>query len=262
MSFLDKLERKYGRYSIKNLMVGIVLVNIFVYILRQISGINLSEILIFNRDKILDGEVWRLVTFIFALENEGLISFALGTYFSYMSGLNLELEWGSFRFNFYYLVGMITTIIIGFITGFEINGYYINLSLFLAFAKLFPNVELLLMYIIPIKVKYLGMLNWVIIILSLIGARSLMEILVKVIPLINYFIFFGKDNFFDFKYKTSHGFRKRDFKRKVKPNLFNHQCEICKITDKDDNNMEFRYCTKCSDVKCYCKNHINNHEHI
>lgn len=261
MNILNKLERKYGKYGIENLIVGIVLINIFVYILTTYVGQDISELLIFNREKILKGEVWRLVTFIFASEKTNFISFGLGCYFTYMSGMYLELEWGKFRFTFYYLVGIITTLVMGFITGYEINGYYINLSLFLAFAKLFPNYQLLLMYLIPVKVKYIAFVNWIIILLNIIGSSSYMEVLVKIIPLINYFIFFGKSKAEDIRFETKHGFRKREFKRKVKSANFKQQCEVCKITDLDDKDMEFRYCSKCSEPKCYCRDHIKNHEH-
>jgi len=261
MEFLDKIERKYRKYSIHNLMLTIIIGTLFVYIMQMLLDINISSILAFNADRMLKGEIWRVITFIFVPSNSSPIFFILSLYFYYLAGSSLENEWGSFKFNIYYLVGIIATIIVGFITGFTLDGSYINLSLFLAFAKLFPNYELLIMMIIPVKVKYLGMLNWAIILFNLISVKSIMGALVLLIPLVNYFIFFGKSNITTGKRRANSINRKREFQKKIKIKDYNHKCTVCGVTDKNSIHLTFRYCSKCSNAKCYCSEHINNHIH-
>lgn len=261
MSILDKLERKYRKYSIKNLMIIIIIGNLFVYLMSSFANINLINILLFDSSKILQGEIWRLITFIFVPDIMSPIFLILSLYFYYLAGNSLENEWGSFKFNIYYFVGILATIIVGFITGATLDGTYINLSLFLAFAKLFPNYELLIMMIIPVKVKYLGMINWAFIILNIISVKSIMGLLIVLIPLINYFIFFLKNNILTSKRKAVNINRKREFKKRIIIKEYNHKCKVCGITDKDDKKMTFRYCSKCKEPQCYCSEHINNHNH-
>ncbi|MGG7058780.1 rhomboid family intramembrane serine protease [Clostridium tertium] len=262
MNWLNKLERKIGKFYIRNLMLIIIFGTALVYGFTLLSGDNtLINNIELVPSRVMEGEVWRLVTFIFVPTSSGIISFMFSMYFYYLAGTGLEHEWGEFKFNLYYLIGMLATIVLSMITGGTATGTYINLSLFLAFARIYPNFEILLFYIIPIKVKYLAIFNWVIIGFNFLFAGSFAERILILIPIINFFIFFGKDIFTGTKSGAVNYKRQQKFKSQVRQREILHKCEICGITEKDDPKMEFRYCSKCSGKKCYCINHIRNHEH-
>ncbi|VYU00059.1 hypothetical protein [Clostridium tertium] len=265
MNWLNKLERKIGRFYIKNLMLIIIAGTILVYAFSMMApDSNLINNIILDPSKVMEGEVWRLVTFIFVPSSLNIISFIFGLYFNYLAGTGLENEWGEFKFNFYYFVGMITTIIVSMITGVSATGSYINMSLFLAFAMIYPNFQVLLFYIIPVKVKYLAILDWVFIGLRFIGFLSIFSIggmLITLVPVLNFFIFFGKQLVTGTRSNATNFKRQQKFKSQVRPLEVLHRCVVCGITEADDPKMEFRYCSKCSGKQCYCINHIRDHEH-
>ncbi|WP_300381557.1 rhomboid family intramembrane serine protease [Clostridium sp.] len=263
MKVLNKLERKYGDIYIPNLMALIIAGNIMVYVLNYaIPDIRIIDILYLNKELVLRGEIWRLITFIFVPSLTSPFWFIIGMYFSYMVGTSLERLWGEFKFNIYYFIGILTTIVISFITGTDfLTGEGINMSLFLAFARIFPNYELLIFYIIPVKVKYFAIFYWIILIIKLIGSGSLITALIILLPVINFLIFFGKEVFEEFVFKKKVVGRRKKFEKSSRVVENEHKCFICGITEKDDKEMEFRYCSKCKGRKCYCENHIRNHEH-
>lgn len=198
MKWINKLERKYRRYAISNLMTYIIALNAAVYVINLlIPQSNLYAKLALNPAMILRGEIWRLITFLFLPPSSSPIFIVFVLYFYYLVGSNLEYQWGSFRFNIYYLIGVLSTIAASFIsyaiTGFGlVSPEHLNLSLFLAFAHLFPYFEVLLFFFIPIKVKYLAWFNWAFIVFALIF-RPLPMKLAAIASVVNYFIFFGSD---------------------------------------------------------------------
>lgn len=214
MKLSNKLERKLGRYAISNLMYYIIGITIAVYLIEYILNISLTYYLAFIPSLIIQGQIWRIITFIFIPPASSILTIAFVMYFYYMMGSTLEYEWGSFKFNIYYLFGIIGTIIAAFITGSG-TSIYLNMSLFLAFAYLFPNVEILLFFMIPVKVKYLAYLDWIFFIFSLIfGTMSSRA--AAIASLINFFIFFGGD-FVDYiKYQRKYSNTRRNFKREMK----------------------------------------------
>ena len=259
MSFLDKLERKFGKFAIKNLMLYIVALNGFIYVLSYFDTTGtLFSRLVLSPYMIMKGEFWRLFTFILvppASTSAFFMIFVL--YFYYLEGTGLEQEWGSFKFNLYYLIGILTTIAASFISqGSVMTAEFLNLSLFLAFARIYPDYEILLFFFIPVKVKYLGYINWAFLILSFV-VGSVSTKLAIFAALLNYFIFFGKDLVMRRKsYK-----RKSAFNNAIPKKKYMHKCCVCGITELDDPNMDFRYCSKCSGSREYCSNHLFTHEH-
>ena len=214
MKWLNKLERKLGRLAIQNLMLYIVFGMAAVYLLNVAMGFNAYGLLSFNPALIMRGEIWRLFTFIFIPPQSSPIFIILALYFYYMIGNTLEYQWGSFKFNMYYLFGIVGTIIAGLIAGHTGNTY-LNLSLFLAFAYLFPDVEVRLFFIIPIKVKWLAYLDWFLFIVTIITG-TLPAKLAAIAALINFFIFFGEDLINYFKNKRRYGSVQRNFKREMR----------------------------------------------
>ena len=196
---LDKMQRRFGRFRIENLMFYIVLTMGAVFIIdycMMFSPVNfsLSSYLYFDRNAILSGQIWRVITFIFMPVGSNVLFFMFSLYFYWLIGSALESEWGIFKFNVFYLFGVIGSIIFGFITGYATN-YYLNLSLFLAFAMLYPDHTISLFMIIPVKIKYIEILDCVYLgYLFIIGSWQNKAALV--IALVNLIIFFG-DNFID-----------------------------------------------------------------
>ena len=161
MRWYDKLERKLGRFAIPNLMLYIVFLNLAVFIITYLTDLNLYFFLILDPASVMNGEIWRLFTYIFIPpETSHPLFMGFVLYLYYLIGNSLEHEWGTFKFNLFYFLGMLGTTLCAFITGLPVTPHYINLSLFLAFAKIYPDFELLLFFFLPVKVKYLAIINW------------------------------------------------------------------------------------------------------
>jgi len=214
MKWLNKLERKFGRYAIPNLIYYIIGITMAVYIVQYTLNISAYSYLAFMPNLIMRGQVWRIITFIFIPPASSIITIAFVMYFYYLMGTTLENEWGTFKFNIYYLFGMIGTIIAAFLSGAG-TSVYLNLSLFLAFAYLFPDIEILLFFILPVKVKWIAYLDWVYFIFSLIFGTMSSRI-AAIASLINFFIFFGDDFINYIKDQRKYGATRRNFKREMK----------------------------------------------
>lgn len=262
MKWIDKLERKFGHLGIPNLIAYIIGLNAFVYFLGYTDPTGFFESKLYlDPYLVLQGEVWRLITFIFIPPATSLFWIVFVLYFYYMIGTALEHEWGTFRFNLYYLLGILGTILAAFVTGSGATANYIHSSLFLAFATLYPNYEILLFFILPVKIKYLAYLNW-----AFIGYTVLfLPIPLKVIALvsiINYFIFFSEDILYYIKNRRRVYHNRKRFHSQLTKDFIMHRCTICGITEKDDPNMDFRYCSACEGDYEYCRDHLHTHEHI
>lgn len=268
-SWLNRFCYKHPKLGIPHLMNYIVIGTVFVYLLDLFSQHYLYPLLLFSPELILHGQVWRLITFIFIPLNSNLFFLAISLYFYWMIGSTLEREWGSVKFTLFYFMGVLLNALLGFVTGYATMDY-VNLSMFFAFATLYPETRFLVFFIIPVKVKWLAWIDAALfagsILLYLIRGQFLLA-LIPVVAILNYFLFFAGDFsalFRRVRYKASPqtiNFKKAQKKaRETKGYL--HKCAVCGITDADDPNMEFRYCSKCNGYYCYCMNHINNHVHI
>jgi membrane associated rhomboid family serine protease len=265
MNWIDKLERKYGKYAISGLMKYITIITAAVFLMRMFdtSGVFYSKIIL-DPAKVAQGQVWRLFTYIFIPPSTSAIWSLFALYFYYMIGTNLEREWGSFRFNLYYLIGMIGTTIAVYIAGGHGTSTYLNLSLFLAFAYIYPDFEVLIYFILPVKMKYLGWINWIFIGFTVITNPNLVDKIAALASVLNFFVFFGPGMLKGGNRKRQTYSRRRDFNTSKKAASVGlvQKCEICGVTHAENPNMEFRYCSKCEGRHCYCMDHIKDHEHI
>lgn len=195
MRWLYKLEYKYGRYYIRNLM-GIIVAGMVGVYLFSMMNIPLASYMAFDRNAILQGQVWRIITFIFIPPATDSLWLLISLYFYYMMGNLLESHWGGFKLNIYYLFGILGAIAAGFIVRFGSNTY-LNLSLFLAFATIAPDAEFRLFFILPVKAKWLAIAYAVLLVVPLVGTfvqsptLGLYSLVSLVFSLVNYFIFFG-----------------------------------------------------------------------
>jgi hypothetical protein len=259
MALLDKLDKKFRHVGIPHVTLYLVFGQSLVYVLSLSGKVDLTRIALIPV-KVLEGEVWRLFTFLFMppLTHPIFIVFAL--YLFYLMGTALENHWGVFRYNIFLLIVYIATVAVSFITPFSpSSNIFIGGSVFLAFAFLNPDFELALFFILPIKIKWLALLTWIGYFFQIAFGTWTSRLLVLA-SISNFLIFFGKDIFLLMR---SHRWRMgRKVRKFATQNNPVHCCTICGITDKDDPTMEFRYCTKCAGTLCYCRDHIRNHEHI
>ena len=193
--WLNKLERRYGKYAIPDLMLYVTLTMGLVFLFDLFVSRNpnntfsLVSMLEFDRGLILKGQIWRVITFL-VIPNTGSILFAaLELYFFWMLGTGLERQWGAFRFNIYFFLGAVGCIIAGFITGNATNVYH-YMSIFLAFAIVYPDYEILLFFIIPVKMKWLGIVDGILLTLLFISGNWNVRLFI-ILSLINLVLFFG-----------------------------------------------------------------------
>ena len=190
MNLLNKLERKIGRLAIPHLMFfvcgGMLIVFLTDYLLPQAG---LGGLLALDMAKVAQGEVWRLITFIFSPVDTSPLWILFSLYFYCMIGEALEREWGTFRFCLFYLTGMIGAILAALLTGYGFNAY-LNLSLFLAFAFFYPDFQLMLFFFVPIKVKYLAVFDIVLTVYSLVVGSWSVRVSI-VFSLLNVVLYFG-----------------------------------------------------------------------
>ena len=285
VTWLDRFCAKHPRFGIPNLMLYIAIGNVAIGLIDNFSAYPLSYSLFFLRDAIFQGEIWRLVTFIivpitgdfgilnFSIPGTSFFMTVLSAYFYYWVGSMLEREWGTAKLNLFFFTGVLLNIIFGLVLGVA-SIAYVNLSMFFAFAVLFPDMVILFMFVLPVKVKWLALIDAAFFVWNIF--RNLMQglwvfALMPVVAILNFFLFFWPD----FRYlfdkakrranPTVINFKKaqKQAKKKAKETGgYTHKCAVCGITDADDPNMEFRYCSKCDGYYCYCRDHINNHVHI
>lgn len=263
MKLLNALERKLGRFAIKGLMTYIVGLNglVFILALSDRSGAAIS-MLRFNSSLIAQGQWWRLFTFVIIPPTFSPLWLFFTLYFYHMIGQALEQEWGIFRFNLYYLIGVGATAVTALVFHTEATITYVNLSLFLAFARLFPDFQLLLFFILPVKIKYLAWFNWFYIGYTILFQPFLSLKIAAATAILNYFIFFGKEIQSNTRHRRHVYQNRQRFSSQVGQNKPIHECVICHRTEKDDPNLEFRYCAECEGDYEYCMEHLHSHQHI
>lgn len=268
MNKFDRFCYKNEHWGVKNLMLLIVACTALVYVAGQLRP-DILPYLYFMPDRIFAGEVWRIFTFIFVPPSYNLFYTAIGLYFYYFVGNMLEAEWGRLKFNIFYLTGMLATIAYCLLTGSAANAVYINLSMYFAYATLYPENRILLFFIIPVKIKYVAMATAVFfILLPLLSWPFTLANLLPFVALANYFLYFHKFflNLFKrnrYQQKNVTQFRQevRRTKQKAAHQGYTHKCAACDITNVDSPTTEFRYCSLCAHYECYCAQHIFTHEH-
>ena len=286
MSFLYKLQRRFGKYAVKGLTKYIIIAYIAGYILEIIgtySGSGLQYYLTLMPGQIMHGQVWRLFTWVLTPPSSLGVFTIIMLIVYYQLGTVLEKVWGDFFYNLFIFFGLLCTVIGAFLiyylgdtkiidlTGGTIfSTYYVSLSIFLGFAMTFPNQQMLLFFIIPIKIKYLAILDAAYLLYQIVRI-SYWEIRIQIICSMASVIVLALLRLSSGRkrsHRTNNTARKPEFKRVVSPGTASaakkgclHKCYICGQTEADNPELEFRYCSKCSGNKEYCSNHLFTHEH-
>lgn len=279
---MERFALSHPRFGIPNLMRYIVAGNVIVFFLLRLTRFAALDFLAFHWGRVLHGEIWRLATFIFVPDSSNPFTLILSLYFMYFIGTMLEQEWGTPKFNLFYLSGVVLTILTGIISYYAFGGgtllgtYYVGMSMFLAFAALYPDARLMLMYIIPVKAKWLAIADLVLFAVDMLGslfAGNILGALLPVVALLNVLVFFWCE-IVDLadrqrglsRHRNSHQtlqFKSaaRQQKKKEAQRGYRYKCEVCGRTDTEWPDLEFRYCSKCEGYHCYCQDHIFAHEH-
>lgn len=284
MKFIDKLERKFGRFGIPNLTIYMIVCYVIGYALMIVNP-GILNWLSLEPAYILRGQVWRLVTWVlYPPSTSGVLWFAIAVlFFYYPIGTSLERTIGTFKYTLYILSGVIFTILGAFILYFLLGGnvlvgnvfstYYISLSTVLAYAMCYPDMQVLLMFIIPVKMKWMAIFYVVIVVYEMIQyimAGAWYLVIPIVASLLNFIIFyFGTKDFSRYNPKEVH--RRNEFRRAMEPqgrmksgsgSVTKHKCAICGRTELDDPNLEFRFCSRCNGNYEYCQDHLFTHTHV
>ena len=259
--WLDKLEKKIGKYCIKNLMLYIIAMNGAVFVLSLLlPDLRLLSRMVLVPSLVMKGEVWRLITFLFIPATFNPVWILLSLYFYYMIGSALEREWGAFRFNVYYLVGVLCTIAGAFLGGTG-TSVYLNLSLIFAFPYLFPNYQMMIFFFFPVKIKYLALLYAGLLVYT--SVYSPLSGLITILgSAVNFLLFFWKDIYYRLRLNRKAYMNRQEFKSKIPKIYVMHRCAICGKTDVEDRHMDFRYCVDCDGDYEYCMDHLYDHEHV
>ncbi|NLL80287.1 MAG: rhomboid family intramembrane serine protease [Clostridiales bacterium] len=289
-NWINKLERKWGKYALQNLSLYLLICYAFGYLISMVNPSFISYLTL-NPYMILHGQVWRLVTWILVPPYSFDLLVIITLLFYYSIGTTLERTWGTFRYNLYLFSGMLFTILGSFIVmGFlyvvdaqaismvgadvyfstqfmgkvfhAFSTYYVNMSIFLAFAVTFPDVQVLLMFIIPVRMKWMGIAYGAWLVLQVISGNFVIRVVIAA-SLLNFVVFFlSTRNMMRVSPKQIK--RRQDFKREVRQatGVTKHKCAICGRTEKDDPTLEFRFCSKCEGNYEYCQEHLFTHEHV
>ena len=283
MNFLNKMERKIGKYAIPNLMIYLIAAYCIGFVIYTVNP-NFMLMLTLSPYHILHGQVWRLITWILMPTDTRVFSLLIMALLYYQLGSALERSWGTFRFNVYIFGGMLFTVIgafilygiyaaagtgsletISLISSLTFTTNYINLTIFLAFAVMYPEMQILLFFIIPVKMKWMAVVYAVLIAINLIltswGGR-----IAIIMSILNFLIFFlSTRNYRRVSPKEIH--RKQVFKAQMREPrrgsmVTKHKCAVCGRTELDDPNLEFRFCSKCAGNYEYCQDHLFTHTHV
>lgn len=280
--FVKNLEKKFGRYAIPDL------INYFIifYVASTIISLFMPGLyygyLALDFEKIMHGQIWRLFTFILAPEimSGGFLGTGMSIFFFiikiniyYLFGHSLENMWGAFRFNLYFIGGIVLTILaelILFLTTGQSAYYggmnYLYQSMFFAFCVLFPEERFLIYFVFPIKAKVLAVLDAILLVADMIQYLSVgmyAYCLAIVVAMLNFLIFFYVYKGLD-RYSPRQVKRRKDFKRQtMRPQgVTKHQCAICGRNEITNPELSFRFCSKCNGNYEYCEEHLFTHQHV
>lgn len=281
---IDRFCQTHPRFGIPRLMIFIVIGNLLVWLFSRMDTTStLYSLLYFDPAMFCRGQVWRLLTFALIPSSSGILWLAISLYFYYFIGTSLENAWGAGKFTIYYFSGLLLTalysLILYWIGGVRVpvSATYLNLSLFFAFATLWPEQQVLLFFLIPVKMKWLALVDaafFLLQIVSLLAAGKVGLALVPVVAMVAYLVFCGEWLFDRLrpsrmrqaarqKVRTVQ-FRQaaQKVQRQQAAAGYTRKCAVCGRTDTDYPGLEFRYCSRCQGYHCFCADHINNHVHF
>ena len=282
---IDVFCMQHPRFGIPRLMLYVVIGNLVVWIFGMMDTTGLLYgLLALDPAAVCRGQIWRIVTFaLIPVSGSNPLWLAVSLYFYYFIGTTLEREWGTGRFTIYYFSGMLLTALYAVLVyliariSVYVTMYWLNMSLFFAFATLWPEQRVLLFFFIPVKMKWLAWVDAAYFALTII--RYLVNgyvwlALVPVVAMAAYMIFCGawlidllrpsrarrraEQKARTIRFRSA--VRRVEREREKQP--YSRKCAVCGRTDADHPELEFRFCSRCAGYHCFCRDHINNHIHF
>lgn len=295
MKQMSSFEKKFGGYAIKNISLMLILCYACGYLISLINRDFFFYLYLNPYEIFFHGQVWRLVTWIIVPPGSFNFWTLIMLYFYYSIGTTLEHTWGTYRYNLYLFLGMIFTAVGSFaLMGYSylfqgdviailgaqnyfanissmFSTYYVNMSIFLAFAATFPDMQVLLFFFIPVKVKIMGIIYGVLLVYEFIAGKYIQAYdflnvanrFVIAASLLNFLVFFFTSR--NHIYMSPKQMKRRQkFKREVKRTsaVTRHKCAICGRTEDTNPELEFRFCSKCDGNYEYCQDHLFTHVHV
>lgn len=283
MSLLSRLESRFGRWAIPNLTVLLIAGQVLLYVLSNSvraagGGVDPLGLFYLEPAQIVQGQIWRMVSFAFLPPNTNLLFAFIGWYLLYLFGSTLEHFWGTFRFNCFLLIGLVANVLAAFVawlvwglpfpilpgtvmmaTSAAASNALLYGSIVLAFARICPDFVLNMFFVLPIRIKWLALLAWIGYGYGFLRGPNVARVLI-IAGVLNYLIFFGRDHLREWK----QGKRRREFQSRVKSAAqpIQHECLVCGINNENSPKTLFRYCSKCDGQCCYCPEHIHDHQHV
>ena len=291
MKFTSNFEKKFGKYAVKNLSLVLIICYACGYLIQFTNPYMLNYLYLNPYEIIFRGQIWRLVTWLIVPPSGFDFFTLLMLYFYYSLGTTLERTWGTYRYNVYIFSGVLFTILGAFLLfgytavfqnevdtklalyalwGMDVSGnlargfstYYVNMSIFLAFASTYPNMQVLMFFLLPIRIKILGIIYGALLVYQFLMGPIADQFVIAA-SLMNFIVFFitGRGQV----HMTPRQARRRqEFKREVKKTtrITRHKCAVCGRTEETNPELEFRFCSKCQGNYEYCQDHIFTHTHI
>jgi hypothetical protein len=259
MKIFDKLQRRFGRFAVPHVTEGLVLLQVLTYFLAE-SRPSFIESIRLVPERVWAGDLWRPFTFVCETPPMNLLFAIFFWYMFYLMGRTLEETWGAFRYNVYLLVGWAATVLASFLQPQAAASIgFLQGSVFLAFAYLYPDFQFLLFFILPVKVKWLALLQWLIYLYVLMVGTTIAQLMVLA-SVCNFALFFWHDIWL--RIRAGRRRMTQQAGRVREANTPRHACAVCGVTNLSDPKMSFRYCSRCFGTPCYCAEHIQNHEHV
>ena len=300
---MSDFERKFSKYAVRDLSLKLIILYLAGYVIYYLKPEILYHMTL-NPYAIVHGQVWRLVSWLMIPPStSNLLFIAVMMFFYYSIGTSLERVWGAWRYNVFIFTGILLTIVSAFLwMGFTyltggggtlaqvgagsyfgyyslaFSTYYINMGIFFAYALTFPEAMVLLFFIIPVKVKWLGLLDVAYLVFEFLQATSATRFAIAA-TFVNIAIL----------YLRSHRSVRRSYSGRTMEDIFHsavgtganknrsagpvrrqmrpagavvHRCAICGRTQADNPDLEFRYCSKCEGGQEYCQDHLFTHVHV
>ncbi len=286
---MSKFEKKFGKYAIRNLTTVLIICYVIGYLLQMLAP-SVLMYLTLDPYAILHGQIWRIVSWLLipptaASSVNGIMDLFftfIMLYFYYSLGSSLERTWGTYRYNVYIFGGILFTLAASFISlpiiAFTMGGqslewamafgslfystYYVNMSIFLAFAVTFPNMQVLFMFFIPVKVKWMGIIYLFMLVYEAIFSGNLFTFFAIGASLVNFAVFYLSSRKHLAPKQIKRRVQYQHEVRRSRPNITKHKCAICGRSEEDDASLEFRFCSKCNGNYEYCQEHLFTHEHV
>lgn len=290
---MGKWEKKFGKYAIPNLTYILMGCYILGYLMNALTP-SLMRWLTLNPYAILHGQIWRLITWVISPPSSFDLFTIIMLMFYLSLGSSLERIWGTWQYNVYIFTGILLTALGSFVCmgifylvygeaaalvmsslcasgAWQFSTYFINMSIFLAYAATFPDAQVLLMFVVPVKVKWLGIIYGAMLVYEMVSyfrigltvyAEYWFGVAAIAASLLNFLIFWLRSkNHMHWNPKQVK--RKMEFRQEIKrnPKITKHKCAVCGRTEEDNPELEFRFCSKCNGNYEYCQYHLFTHQH-